>query len=70
MKENEMSTEENFEWAIQILLDFRIRATQTESLKVLKAVDLAISALGFAGCGCGLCLSHNDMVCPRKEESN
>lgn len=40
-------------------------------IRTNQAFDMAIKALENQGCGCGLCLAHNNMICPiLKEEKN
>ena len=31
------------------------------------AIELAIKALTYFGCGCGICLTHNNMKCPHPD---
>ena len=35
---------------------------------VLEALRLAIKALENMGCGCVMCLIHNNMVCPKMSD--
>ena len=34
------------------------------------ALEIAIKAIENSGCGCGICLAHNNMKCPRLERGN
>ena len=36
--------------------------------KMREAINMATTALKIMGCGCGLCLTHNGMKCPRESE--
>jgi hypothetical protein len=37
----------------------------TKNIEIMAHLQMAIVAIRFSNCGCGLCLAHNDMKCPR-----
>ena len=37
---------------------------------ITEALNRSIKALENEGCGCSICLIHNDMKCPRMESSD
>lgn len=53
--------------AIQKLnvLKERITSGVVQDNSLLEAIDTAIKSLENAGCGCSLCLAHNNMKCPK-----
>lgn len=52
--------------AIEIIK--RLTKGLNDNGSVKAANDLAIKALEMTGCGCGICLAHNGMKCPKAKE--
>lgn len=56
------------EYVLQLLKTACRNTSDKEELKA--AVYMAIKALENEGCGCGLCLAHNNMKCPKMPLTN
>ena len=48
--------------AIELLKEIKLNLIYSETTD---AIDKAINALKNEGCGCNLCLAHNNMKCPK-----
>ena len=59
-----MSKEE----AIEVIKIMKNKYEPEKYTILLDALDMAIKALENMGCGCGICLSHNNMKCPKMKE--
>jgi hypothetical protein len=53
----------NKEDAIEVLKENYPKGKYSTELS--EAYDIAIRALEYFGCGCSICLTHNNMKCPK-----
>ena len=52
------------------LSDIYINANSPILFEHKEAIQMAIDAIKNMGCGCGLCLAHNNMICPKMNNPN
>jgi len=52
------------EQAADIIQEY-INTSKIDDIEILGALQMSVVALRIMGCGCDLCLSHNNMRCPK-----